>query len=245
MPMNPRLLRPLATGFDPRRIAGLAAWYDATVASSVTLTGGFVSQWSDLSGGGLHLTQATEANRPETGTLGGKTAIDFDGSNDLLVNAGVPSGWTSGSVFIAFSQDTTVASQMLLTLNVPSANNRMSLLWSNTGEFRSQSVNSTGTQTGRSGGSAATGTPRVFAYTFDDATTAALRLSGSSLSGTTSTTGSSDAGLSVGCRLLSSALSLPLDGKIGEVIIYSRVLTAAEITRVERYLARKFGVTLA
>ena len=54
MPMSPRLLRPrAASGFTPKAISGLSAWYDASVASSVTITSGFVSQWNDLSGGGL------------------------------------------------------------------------------------------------------------------------------------------------------------------------------------------------
>lgn len=243
--MNPRLLRPLATGFNPKSIAGLSAWYDATVASSVTLTGGFVSQWSDLSGGGFHLTQATEASRPGTATLGGKTAIDFDGSNDFLANSGVPTGWTFGTVCLAFSQDTTAASQALASANVPSSNLRMGLLWSNTGEFRTQSVNAAVATTSASGGSAATNTPRLLAYTFDGQSSASLRLSGTALAGTTGTTTSSDAGFVVGIRRISGALSLPLDGKIGEVIVYNRVLSAAEIGRIERYLAAKFGATLA
>jgi hypothetical protein len=242
MPMNSRLLRPLATGFDPRRIAGLSAWWDATVASSVTLTGGFVSQWSDLSGGGLHLTQATEASRPGTATIGGKTAIDFDGSNDFLANSGVPTGWTFGTVCLAFSQDTTAASQALASANVPSSNLRMGLLWSNNGEFRTQSVNAAAATTSVGGGSAATNTPRLLAYTFDGQSSASLRLSGTALAGTTSTTTSADAGFVVGIRRISGALSLPLDGKIGEVIVYNRVLSAAEIGRVERYLAAKWGV---
>jgi hypothetical protein len=65
MGMNPRLLRPTATGFDPRRIAGLEAWWDASVASSVTLNSGNVSQWNDLSGQGKHLTQSTAGQQPE------------------------------------------------------------------------------------------------------------------------------------------------------------------------------------
>jgi hypothetical protein len=32
MPMNPRLLRPRASGFDPRSISGLALWLDAADA---------------------------------------------------------------------------------------------------------------------------------------------------------------------------------------------------------------------
>jgi hypothetical protein len=82
----------------------------------------------------------------------------------------------------------------------------------------------------------------LLAYTFDGQSSASLRLSGTALAGTTSTTTSADAGFVVGIRRISGALSLPLDGKIGEVIVYNRVLSAAEIGRVERYLAAKWGV---
>ena len=39
MAMSPRLLRPRASGFNPRSIPGLAVWLDASKASSVTLDG--------------------------------------------------------------------------------------------------------------------------------------------------------------------------------------------------------------
>jgi len=85
--MNPRLLRPLATGFNPKSIADLAAWYDAQVASSVTIETG-VSEWRDLSGNGRHATQTTGNNQPLRVTeaaVQGKHVIRFDGSNDSLV----------------------------------------------------------------------------------------------------------------------------------------------------------------
>lgn len=50
--------------FNPANVPGLRAWYDASVASSVTLNGSTVSQWNDLSGNGFHLTQTTAANQP-------------------------------------------------------------------------------------------------------------------------------------------------------------------------------------
>ena len=36
MPMSPRLLRPRATGFNPKSIAGLAFWIDAGSTASLT-----------------------------------------------------------------------------------------------------------------------------------------------------------------------------------------------------------------
>jgi hypothetical protein len=244
--MNPRLLVPRASGFNPKSIAGLAAWYDATVASSVTLASGFVSQWDDLSGGGLHLSQATEADRPSLGTLGGKTAIDFDGSNDFLRNAQAPASWLFGTYFIAFSQDTaTNVGQTLITLNVAGQTYRMGLVWSALQEFRTQQISGTGSVSNVSGGSGVTNTPRLITHTYDGTSSGSLRLSGTSLTGSSSVTASSDSGVIVGIRRASNVSSLPMDGKVGELVIYNRVLSATEIARIERYLAAKWGATLA
>ena len=82
MPMNPRLLRPTPTGFDPRRIAGVYAWYDASAASSITLNGTTVSEWRDLSGGGRTLSQANASLQPTYTTAGqnGKNCLTFTGA---------------------------------------------------------------------------------------------------------------------------------------------------------------------
>lgn len=88
MAMNPRLLRPTASGFNPKSIAGLEAWYAADVASSITIATG-VQQWSDLSGKGRHLIQNVTNNQPlhNSVTLNGKPTVTFDGSNDSLRTA--------------------------------------------------------------------------------------------------------------------------------------------------------------
>ena len=52
----------LHSTFDPRRIPGLAAWYDAADSASVTLDSGRVSQWSDKSGNARHATNTTSGS---------------------------------------------------------------------------------------------------------------------------------------------------------------------------------------
>ena len=53
---------------------------------------GFVTTWYDQSGSGYNVTQTTQANQPQIVSSGvvitenGKPAIQFDGSNDTLVN---------------------------------------------------------------------------------------------------------------------------------------------------------------
>jgi hypothetical protein len=87
MPMNPRLLRPTPTGFDPRRIAGLQLWLDAADSSTITTSTG-VSEWRDKSSRGSKWAQATANNQPATGTqsMNGKNVLVFDGTNDALTS---------------------------------------------------------------------------------------------------------------------------------------------------------------
>ena len=86
MAMSPRLLRPRATGFNPRSISGLAAWYDASAASSITLNGSTVSQWADLSGNGRNQSQATAASQPTYNATGlnGKGTLTTTGTQCIF-----------------------------------------------------------------------------------------------------------------------------------------------------------------
>lgn len=64
----------------------LALWLDAADASTITLNGSTVSQWSDKSGNSRHFTQATAASQPtyNATVLGGKPALTFDGTSDFM-----------------------------------------------------------------------------------------------------------------------------------------------------------------
>jgi hypothetical protein len=88
MAMNPKLLRPKASGFNPRSIAGLYAWWDASDSATITTDTG-VSVWADKSGNGRNATQSTGNNQPaRTVTISGRLALTFDGTNDSLTFAG-------------------------------------------------------------------------------------------------------------------------------------------------------------
>jgi hypothetical protein len=90
MGMSPRLLRPRATGFNPKSISGLSAWYDASNAASITLNGSTVSQWSDLSGNGRHQVQGSASLQPNYNATGlnGKGTLTTTGTQ-----------WTQSSAF--------------------------------------------------------------------------------------------------------------------------------------------------
>jgi hypothetical protein len=65
---------------------GPALWLDAADASTITLNGSTVSQWSDKSGNGFHVTQATASAQPTYQATGfnSQPTVFFDNSGDEM-----------------------------------------------------------------------------------------------------------------------------------------------------------------
>jgi hypothetical protein len=244
MPMSPRLLRPVAAGgFNPKRLAGLEAWYDATVASSVTLTNGFVSRWDDLSGNNLHLEQSVEADRPTLGTLSSKPAIDFDGSNDYMDFPSLPPD--VGTMFVAMDRDSAVTvsnGRVIATVRSVTLNRLNATLISDAGDLRiASSVDATVVFASNTGlGGFPDSVPLIISCPFG----ATSRFNGTPMTGSSAGAASTVSGIVLGARRTAIGTASPHDGRIGEFIAYSRVLTLAEIQQVERYLATKWGISL-
>lgn len=108
MPMNNRLMRPMAKGFDPRRLSGLVQWYDAADQSTMTLNGSTVSEWRSKVGG-VSVSQATAAAQPTltTGYYNGRSALTFDGG-DFLANLSLSIQRNGLSVAVVFDETTRV-----------------------------------------------------------------------------------------------------------------------------------------
>jgi hypothetical protein len=129
MPMNPRLLRPTASGFDPRRIAGLIGWWDfsdATLlrqttagATAVTTDGDVVGYAIDKSGNNRPMASNNDSRRPvyKTNILNGKSAVRFDGIDDAIgatTHSGTaPDTQTWFGVFANFGSNTSGAARFI------------------------------------------------------------------------------------------------------------------------------------
>ena len=101
----------VAPAWTPASLPGLVAWYDAQDASTITLSGSFVTQWNDKSGHGYHVSQATAGYQPtllSTG-LNGKPVLHFDPTTNVqTLVATVPSGLFPagvGAYFVSSLQD--------------------------------------------------------------------------------------------------------------------------------------------
>ena len=86
MAMNQKLLRPKASGFNPKALPGFVYWLDASQSSTITIATG-VSEWRDAAGGTIKATQITANNQPayQLAQQNGKNAVYFDGTNDQLL----------------------------------------------------------------------------------------------------------------------------------------------------------------
>jgi hypothetical protein len=255
--MSPRLLRPRATGFNPKSIAGLAAWYDASDSTTVpTATG--VSQWRDKSGNNRTLVQSVGLDQPtRTATINGKSAIVFDGTNHYLSCMG--GSFSNQTMFIVARRDATAAGSAAMFSYRASATNGSANLPALTADsdsgftltFGSASVENLGLNPQpsssviyyKNGAIVATDTVSgigsqcysVAPYPNTTDVNLLTIFSGSTAAG--------EKNFSVGCDCFSSSRTYGMT--LGEILIYSAVLTAAQRSSVERALGSKWGIAIA
>lgn len=246
MPMNARLLRPLASGaFTPARIAGLQLWLDAADSSTITTDTG-VSQWRDKSATKSVWAQATGNEQPATGTqtMNGRNVIAFDGSNDSL-SASEPLN-TSLPLTFFIVQRIVARSAFGMSYTAGGANDNFNIR---------QIGDGTGTMTLTAGGSlflaAGATTDRqgqndifVFAFPSGVGTAGAAHLNGTQLS-------HGSGGINTAKPILTGThyIGRRSDGfyanfLVAEIIAYSTLLTDLQRKSVESYLGKKWGIAV-
>jgi hypothetical protein len=237
--MNPRLLRPTASGFNPRSIAGLALWLDASDTASVTLVSGLVSQWNDKSGNGRNATQTTANDRPSTATINGKQGISFNGTTSQL-NVSAP--WGAAVTLFYVTTPSTINDTYLFASDGVGSSPGMLSRYSNGGtrrDFEWWNAN------GSDRLIVATSSSGLNVLSFTNADGGAFF---GFLNGTQTATKSPVAATTSGRSLVAigSANNVGYsDATIGEFLIYGRVLSTPERRRVESALGKKWGITVA
>lgn len=235
-------------------VAGYTLWLDATDATTITSSGGDVSQWNDKSGNARNFTQGTGANQPKTGTrtINSKNVIDFDGSTDFMSCPSSTSlfnylhNTTGGTVFFVGLIDTTSSAVTLRNTTGSSADIGMYADLNGGNDFAFIVNGSPGAGPATSSGniSITTSTAFYLSYKFDaNNGTAANRIliskNGASFLGNNSATFTpSGSNATLDMRISGGAYN----GVIGEVIFYSGILSSGDITLVQSYLAAKWGI---
>jgi hypothetical protein len=250
--MSPRLLRPRASGaFDPRSITGLEGWWDASDSTTITLVSGVVSQWNDKSGNGRNFTQSTGANRPAVITAGrnSRNVLSFGGS-PVTMNQSWTRQLNGGNTWIivfSFSASNPSFEQPIMRMDANvnaiqrgasnatqvSRRNRIGSFVNNT---------SSGLFTAEQQADFTSDWQVVSSVA---STTSLGHYQNGVLQGSeTAITGSIVSSSSTTLRIAEASNAFTIM-QAAEVLIYSKALSAAERSSVERYLGGKWGIAVA
>lgn len=254
MAMNPRLLRPVATGFNPASISGIVHWWDANDSATLTLSSGSVEAWASKAGAKISATQTTANNRPTTTTVNGKTALLFDGSNDGLNFTGT-SRTDETWILVAEQTENQVGTRALIN-DGGQGDGLITLVISGNRMLRAEYAQ------GITGGA----TENNVRFTVQSAT-GSIAMPASVISSPRSSSGgigiringtARESYISAGTFFSTTAANQtvqrigfynsttwPFKGWIGEILCWSCALSASEMLKCERYLGKKWGITVA
>jgi hypothetical protein len=115
-------------GFTPASLSPLAAWWDASLASTVTLNVADVASIADVSGNSRTASQATGAEQPAYNTATGinsKNVIAFTGANN--------DGLSIASALGIGRNNPGITVEGIIRLVTPSATNRILTMFSSAG----------------------------------------------------------------------------------------------------------------
>jgi hypothetical protein len=251
MPMSPRTLRPMASGFNPASISGLANWWDASDSSTVTLNGSTVSSWANKSGGPA-LAQGTAAAQPTYTTAGvnSRNVLTFDGGD--VLSASATYGTQSNTIFFVARENSPSAFAGFFCLTPPSGNDN--------GNSNAILVEQAGTDNvivvQRGDTASAANNPRLAGADLlplsvvsvrGSSSVLGLRTNGTLAQELPNTFSGTSAGVLIGGRYQSGAISASFRAimTMCEILHYTASLTNDQVTRVERYLGAKWGITVA
>ena len=249
----------MATGSEvflniPTTIPSCTLWLDAADRTSLTFSGSSISQWSDKSGNANHCTQADINRYPiylSTNGINSVPALYFTGpascnaQSQFLQNSAISVNGAAYSMFVVGHQDTVAPSRYSYNYMIKgSLTSDYTLIYGSgpSGFFV------TGVGNGTSAWNDLTeNSPN---YSVKNPFVSGMIMNGATMSpffnGSNQTTKSGAAaswtGLSIGEPQPNGFSGQTWNGKIGEVLLYTKVLTATERQLVEGYLAWKWGV---
>lgn len=229
------------------------AWFDMSDISTASMTssGGLVNKILNKTGSGNNIQQGTSSAQPKnnTRTLNGLPVLEFahDGTrNDFMVfdnNNPLDAPFT---VFVVGQSDQTYAGadQGFIGRQTAAIAGQWVLL--RNGNFPIYQSYLFGS--GGDSGSAQPSNNNANIYTVNFADGDRLRFQ---LNNNTATQGNIRSGydnavatpLAIGAS--NGSAGAPLDGIIAEVIIYNKVLSASQITQINQYLSRKWGIAIS
>ena len=215
-----------------------AKWGISGVHAPATASSDPVGYWADKSGNNRHAVQATAGSRPVVGTQNGRKALTFDGTNDHFVLGDLSAAFPTAAEIIASYGITSIDTAYVIYQTGNNSTSDAFGAQTYSGAFRGARLN----------GVALSGLPTTSgAYLWGAASSSSshdLFLQGAKVlsSAADYAAGSNHA---IGTRTEDGTATTSLLGRINEVCVFNRVLTSSERQRVNRYLATRWGITLA
>jgi hypothetical protein len=255
MAMNPRLLRPIASGFNPKSVGTLAVWYDAANTASLTYNGSTISQWNDSSGSGVsgrNLVQSTAGSQPGTTTVNGRNALTFNGTSQWMRQSAL-SAYAHRTSFVVWSYNGTngpaggIYGYRQSASAISGVSNSDTFFFlrhgpSNNSEIGMDSPSGIAPTARVLGAAATISATANFTYSFNPspvANTNQLTLV------SVQTNNSADGNKMCLVGVEGNGTSRTCGMTFCELLLYSQELGLSARQRVERYLAAKWGLTLA
>lgn len=270
MAMNPKLLRPRASGFSPKSISGLSLWLDAGDASTITLNGSNVSEWRDKSGGSPNASQATAASQPSytSAAINGRPAVDFNGTRSLTFASSTASfnylhSSTGGVIFMVVRPGATsnpdAYRPFLINHGDSSSNTGIGFVFDDRASASRNNMLISTVNRGVGGQQAAAVLANNFFTTANaycvlsvvldcgNATASSrlrMYLNGTLNSTSNTQTNAASTGNATQNMTIGS-IGGSTEAAVAEMIFYQGVLGASQRVAVERYLGKKYGIAVA
>lgn len=241
-----------AGAFSPLSVTGCVAWFDMQDPTSFTQAGTVTSINNKVSS--VAWAEATNPPAYNATGLNSLPAMDFDGTNDLIISteaAVVTALSTGGSFTLLAAVVMDVADSAFgffgagRTDQATDHTRYFGTLTTGAGVWISALRTGASTQNIASTGTPVT-TPVVY-ETYSDTLVGSIQINGaaadpgdaSQITGTLTPNR-----VAIGCRPASTP-NVFLNGKVGEIVIYSRLLDSSERAQVRGYLGTRWGITVA
>ena len=217
-------------------------WLDAHALGAAD--GALIGSWTDVSGNGSNFNQGSSGKQPlyNADGIGGVPSLTFDGVNDVLISAAMPSLETNEFTYFIVYDRTTTTSDMLINANY-SSNFKKWRTYMNNGQTTVHSAHFS---------------PSINWVRYTDppgATFLETEITATSLKTynqgvlemsktATFTTPSGHIETYLGCRNAVAVSSYNYTGEMAEVIVYTSTLNDLEKVLVENYLGAKYGMDI-
>lgn len=218
--------------FLPTSIAGCVMWLDAADLTSMTLSGANVSQWTDKSGSGNSVVQASLGSQPTTGTtLNGLNTLYFTGKTMTYTGITV----SAQTVFCIYLNNT------FTPYGEPVAVGPFAFFYAapsnNVGIGRTAVTDEVLANWSTNGLTTSKYTIYGGTVSVSGSTTSVLYFNGNQVASTTVASSGGSVRYNIGHYGGSTT------GYLAEVLIYNSVLSQTNRQNVESYLAQKWGLT--